>query len=125
MKPRATSAPARCVLRDDGELGCSTVRWQDRLTLSTRLLREARRNVDLADLFRRLAEEHERRLPRSVRVGFELATAVASAELGVELSALSRCAISPPSWSRASTRQRRRPDRNCRLYTFAGFSEEL
>lgn len=122
---RAITAPARCVLRDDGELGCSTLRWEDRLTVTERLFREARAHRDLAALFARLAEEHDRRLPRDVRVGYELGTSVRSRELGVELAAVSHCRSCPPSWAPASRRQLRRPDRACRLYTFMGFSEEV
>jgi hypothetical protein len=125
MSRATTTAPARCVLRDDGELGCATLRWEERLTVSRRLYREARRNADLAGLFRRLADAHDRRLPRDVRVGFEIATTVHSAELGVELVAVSHCRTSPPSWAPVSRRQLRRPDRNCRLYTFLGFGGEV
>jgi hypothetical protein len=125
MKRSTIHAPARCVLRDDGELGCSTRRWEERLTVSQRLYREVRRNGDLAGLFRGLAEAHTRKLPRDVRVGYELGTRVHSRELGVELVAVSTCRSTPPGWAPVSQRQLRRPDRGCRLYTYFGFGEEM
>jgi hypothetical protein len=106
---------------DDGELGCSTRRWEERLTLSHRLYREARRHSDLAALLRQLAEAHEHSLPPAVWVGYELGTNVRSAELGTTLSAVSHCALSPPSWAP----QLRKPTHGCRLYTFMAFEDEI
>jgi hypothetical protein len=119
---RVTSAPARCVQRDDGELGCSTRRWEERLILSERLFREAKRHPDLAALVRRLHQAHDRRLPPAVWLGYELATAVVSEGLGTELVAVSSCRSSAPPWA-PKTKRPLQP--GCRLYTYFGFREEV
>lgn len=113
--------PARCYTLESGHSGCSTLRWEERLTMSPRLFREARRHPDLAELVRRLAARHEKKLPRFVRLGFEHGTVVTSSELRAELVAVSRCLDRAPPWGRAL----KRPNRACRLYTFFGFATDV
>lgn len=89
--------------------------------LSQRLYREARRAPDLAQLLRQLHQEHDRRLPPAVWLGFELGSSVRSRELGVELVGVSTCRSSAPPWAP----QPRRAEPGCRLYTYFGFREEI
>lgn len=125
--PRSSrsSAPARCVYSDEGDIGCSTRRWEERLVLGERLYQKARREPDVAALLRSLAREHERGLPPAVWLGFEHGSSVRSHTLGVTLVAVSRCTLSPPKWAPPLSKKQRRPERSCRLYTFMGFSEEV